>query len=160
MDETLYIPYGTEEIDYNQLLQNMANDVQSFVSKQPWSGKRKQSFLNAYSDIVSKGITGASNNSGIWTINHKGSQIPLDSYSSIDKEMYGAAADYIQQQMAKLPTKASLQETERKKKEELPIFNNEYFTKNFHSDSHPPALRLQSPLFFAIFAWTDIYDHR
>jgi len=30
--EVLYIPYGTDEIDYNQFIQNSANEVQSFVN--------------------------------------------------------------------------------------------------------------------------------
>lgn len=122
--EVLYIPYGTDEIDYNQFIQNSANEVQSFVNSQPWSNKRKQSFLNAYQDIVSKGITGAFNTTGVWTINHKGDPIDLDSKSQMDRDMYGAAADFIQKQMAKIPARKPVVEENK----ELPVFNNEYFT--------------------------------
>ena len=44
-EEVKYIPYGTGEIDYNQFLENSANQVQSYVNSQPWSQKRKRSFL-------------------------------------------------------------------------------------------------------------------
>lgn len=127
--EVLYIPYGTDEIDYNQFIQNSANEVQSFVNSQPWSNKRKQSFLNAYQDIVSKGITGASNTTGVWTINHKGDPIDLDSKSQMDRDMYGAAADFIQRQMAKIPVRKPVVEENK----ELPVFNNKYFTSQLNN---------------------------
>jgi hypothetical protein len=44
---------------------------------------------------MSRGVLGASNESGIWKINHKGDPIDLDSKSKRDKEMYQAAAYYI-----------------------------------------------------------------
>jgi hypothetical protein len=34
MDEEIkYIPYGTDEIDYNQFINNAANEVQSYVNQ-------------------------------------------------------------------------------------------------------------------------------
>lgn len=132
-EEIKYIPYGTEEIDYNQFLQNSANSVQNYVNQQPWSQKRKQSFLNAYQDLMTKGIIGANNNTGVWTINHNGEQIDLNSKSKIDREMYGEAAYFIQQQMSKLPTKQAQQQKEEEEKAKLPLFDNNYFTSQFNT---------------------------
>jgi hypothetical protein len=62
--------------------------------------------MSAYSDIMSKGVLGASNTSGQWALDI-GDTIDFDSMSRKDKEMYQEAAYFIQQQMAGLPTKAS-----------------------------------------------------
>lgn len=129
-EEIKYIPYGDNEIDYNQFVQNSANSVQNYVNQQPWSKKRKQSFLNAYQDLMTRGVTGASNTTGVWTVNHNGEQIDLNSLSKIDREMYGEAAYFIQQQMSGIPTKAK-QTAEEKK--ELPLFDNNYFTTQFQN---------------------------
>ena len=128
MADIQYIPYGTEEVDYNQFLQNSANQVQDYVNQQPWSEKRKRSFLTAYQEIMAKGITGASNESGIWRINHKGDNIDLESKSKIDREMYGEAAYFIQQQMN---SAKRVIEKEEEKKSTLPVFNNDLFTSSF-----------------------------
>jgi hypothetical protein len=45
---------------------------------------------------MNHGLTGASNDSGIWTVNHNGEAIPLDSKSNVEREMYQDAAYYIQ----------------------------------------------------------------
>jgi len=45
---------------------------------------------------MNHGLTGASNDSGIWTINHGQEAIPLDTKSNLEKEMYQDAAYYIQ----------------------------------------------------------------
>lgn len=132
-EEIKYIPYGTEEIDYNQFLQNSANSVQNYVNQQPWSQKRKQSFLNAYQDLMTKGIIGANNTTGVWTINHNGEQIDLNSKSKIDREMYGEAAYFIQQQMSKLPTRQAQQQKGEEEKAKLPLFDNNYFTSQFNT---------------------------
>jgi hypothetical protein len=62
--------------------------------------------MSAYSDLMNKGILGASNNTGQWMIDVNG-VVDLDSMDKKDKEMYGEAAYFIQQQMAGLPTKSS-----------------------------------------------------
>ncbi len=132
MDEEIkYIPYGTDEIDYNQFITNSANEVQSYINQQPWSNKRKESFLRAYQDLISKGITGASNTSGIWKINYGKEAIPLETLSKRDREMYGEAAYFLQQQMSRIPTKSSLAKETENKKSELPLFDNKYFTSHF-----------------------------
>lgn len=129
MADIQYIPYGTEEVDYNQFLQNSANQVQDYVNQQPWSEKRKKSFISAYQEIMTKGITGASNDSGVWRINHNGDQIDLSSKSKIDKEMYGEAAYFIQQQMNN--AKRKIEEKAEETKSKLPVFNNDLFTSGF-----------------------------
>lgn len=132
MAEVQYIPYGTDEIDYNQFLQNSANEVQNYVNSQPWSQKRKQSFLNAYQEIMNRGVIGASNDSGVWKINHNGDPFPLETKSKRDREMYGEAAYFIQQQMSRIPTRQSIEAKEKeeaeKKKGEIPTFDNKQFT--------------------------------
>ena len=128
-EEIKYIPYGTDQIDYNQFLQNSANEVQNYVNQQPWSRKRKESFLNAYKQLMAQGITGASNDTGIWRINYNGEQIDLDSKSKIDREMFGEAAYFIQQQMGGLKPKQKEQEENKNKS----IFDNQYFTSSFHN---------------------------
>jgi len=56
----------------------MANDVQNYVNSQPWSSKRKQKFMTAYSDIMNRGIQGASNETGQWRINVGGTPYQFD----------------------------------------------------------------------------------
>lgn len=127
-----YIPYGNDEIDYNQFITNADSDLENYIKSQPWSKKRKESFLNAYNKLKSQGITGAvkykrADGSDGWKINHAGEEISVE--SERDKQMLGAAADYFWKHMSNIPTKASLEKkkTEDEKKE-LPKFNNEYFT--------------------------------
>jgi hypothetical protein len=81
--------------------------------------------MSAYSDIMNKGILGASNGTGQWMID-VGDTIDLDSMGRKDKEMYQEAAYFIQQQMAGMPTKSSQEE---EKKKELDKFD---FYKSFH----------------------------
>jgi len=50
-----------------------------------------------------------------------------------EQEMYGEAAYFLQQQMSRIPTKASLTEKENEKKSKLPLFDNKYFTSNFEN---------------------------
>lgn len=119
--EIKYIPYGTDEIDYNQFITNAANEVQNYVNSQSWSNKRKESFLNAYQNLISQGITGASNDTGVWRINHAGKPIPLETLSKRDKEMYGEAAYFLRQQMSRITPR---KKEEEKKKEDLEKFGN------------------------------------
>ena len=126
MADTQYLNYGDQQIEQQALLTSLANNVQSYVAKQPWSNKRKEKFMSAYSDIMkNKGLKGASNTSGQWTID-VGDTINLDSKSKKDREMYQEAAYFIQQQMSKLPTKSS---QEKKDESELPKYDS--FINNF-----------------------------
>ena len=127
MADIQYLNYGDQQIEQQALLNNLANQVQDYVNRQSWSNKRKEKFMSAYSDLMSKGIQGASNSTGQWVIN-VGGDIPFDSMSRKDKEMYQEAAYFIQQQMAALPTKAS-KETEEQN--DLKLFDASEFDRGF-----------------------------
>lgn len=123
MADIQYLNYGDQQIEQQALLNNLANQVQGYVQSQPWSNKRKEKFMSAYSDLMNRGILGASNNTGQWMVDVNGD--PLPEMSRKDKEMYQEAAYFIQQQMAALPTKTA---EEEKKVEDLPVFD---FNKDF-----------------------------
>lgn len=129
MADIQYLNYGDQQIEQQALLNALADNVQNYVAKQSWSNKRKQKFMSAYSDIMNKGILGASNSTGQWMLDI-GDNIDIASKDKKDQEMYGEAAYFIQQQMASLPTKATEKEEEKK---DLPLFDNKYFTENFIS---------------------------
>lgn len=133
MEEIKYIPYGTDEIDYNQFVQRSADEVSDYVNSQPWSSKRKQSFLNAYQDLMSRGITGAVSTNGVWNINHSGDPIDLNSLSKRDQEMYHEAAYFIRNQMSQTPTKSAMLQKQEEEQAKLPIFDNEYFKSKFNT---------------------------
>lgn len=126
--EPVYLNYGADQIDQQAFLDAAANNVQQYVNNQTWSAKRKQKFLNAYSDIMSKGIIGANNSTGQWAVDLN-SNIDLESMDRKDQEMYHEAAYYILQQMKGITPK--VKEEEEKKKSDLPVFNNDYFTEQF-----------------------------
>ena len=126
MADIQYLNYGDQQVEQQALLNTLANQVQSYVSKQPWSQNRKEKFMTAYSDIMNRGLRGASNTSGQWMVDVGGDTIDLNSMNKKDKEMYQEAAYFIQQQMASL---ASSKTTEEKKKSDLPVFDNATFTK-------------------------------
>lgn len=114
--EPVYLNYGADQIDQQAFLDAAANNVQQYVNNQTWSAKRKQKFLNAYSDIMSKGIIGANNKTGQWAVDLN-SNIDLESMDRKDQEMYHEAAYYILQQMKGITPKAK--EEEKKKEENL-----------------------------------------
>ena len=127
--EITYIPYGQDEISQQDLMTNLANGVEGYLGSRRWARKDKyrNAWLAAYQDIINHGLTGASNDSGVWTINHGQEAIPLDTKSNLEKEMYQDAAYYIQQQMAKMTPR---KKEEEKKKENLTPFKfKESFTQ-------------------------------
>lgn len=128
--EITYIPYGQDEISQQDLMDSLANGVESYLGSRRWAQKDKyrQAWLNAYQDIINQGLTGASNESGVWKVNHKGN-IDLDSKSNLEKEMYQDAAYFIRQQMSQI-TPRKKEEEEKKKDEELTPFD---FYKGFNS---------------------------
>lgn len=130
--EPVYLTYGNDaQIEQNDFLNAVSNNMESYLSQQPWSNKRKDLFRAAYQDIMSRGVTGASNATGIWNVHHNGNQIDLDSLSRKEREMYGEAAYFIQQQMSTLPTKQAKEEEAKAKLASLPVFNNGYITQQF-----------------------------
>ena len=130
MADIQYLNYGDQQIEQQALLNNLADQVVGYVESKPWSKKRKEKFMSAYSDIMTRGIVGASNKTGQWIIDVNGA-IDFDSKDKKDKEMYQEAAYFIQQQMSGLPTKQSKEEQEKIDKSKLQKFNNDFFTKDF-----------------------------
>lgn len=134
MADIQYLNYGDQQIEQQAFLDKAKKEVYNYVRKQPWSTKRKEKFMSAYSDIMTRGVLGASidDKTGLYKIQVGGDVMNI---SPDDQKIYGDAAAYFQEQMASLPTKASLEEEAKKKAEEerakLPIFDNEYFTTNF-----------------------------
>ena len=120
--EITYIPYGQDEISQQDLMTNLANGVEGYLGSKRWARKDKyrNAWLAAYQDIIGHGLTGASNDNGVWTVNHGKEAIDLNSKSEIEKEMYQDAAYYIQQQMAKITPR---KKEEEKKKEDLTPFD-------------------------------------
>ena len=116
-NEITYIPYGQDEISQQDLMTSLANGVESYLGSKRWARKDKyrQAWLNAYQDIINNGLTGASNENGIWTVNQK-NPIDLNSKSNAEREMYQDAAYYIQQKMAQMTPR---KKEEEKKKEDL-----------------------------------------
>ena len=125
MDEPIYLSYGDDQVEQQAFLEQAANQVYNYVERQPWTKKRKDLFMKAYSDIMSKEVTGANNNTGIWRVSHRG-EIDLDSKSKKERQMYEEAAYFIQQQMS------SLAKAKTEKEEKLPVFDNSYFTTQFN----------------------------
>ena len=94
------LKYGDKEIDQQQFLEAAANNVQSYINSQPWTKKTKEKWINAYSDLMSKGITGASiSQNGIWQIDYSAQQMDQSNMSQRDKDIYKDAAWFIKNQM-------------------------------------------------------------
>lgn len=123
-NEVTYLNYGNNKVDQKKFLENSANAVTNYVSQQPWSEKRKKLFLEAYSDLMNRGVTGASNDSGQWQILYNG-DVDLDSKSKKQKEMYGEAAYFIQQQLNN-----SIAKEEKQEENKLAKFSNSDFISN------------------------------
>ena len=121
MADIQYLNYGDQQVEQQALLTNLANEVNNYVNSQPWSRKRKEKFMSAYSDLMNRGIQGASNTTGQWMLQVGGDDIDLNSMDRKDREMYEEAAYFIRNQMGSLPTKT--QETEKNKTK----FNNKTF---------------------------------
>lgn len=122
-NEITYIPYGQDEISQQDLMTSLANGVEGYLGNKRWAKKDKyrQAWLNAYQNIIDHGLTGASNESGIWTVNHGKDPIDLNNMSNTEREMYQDAAYYIQQKMAQMTPR---KKEEEKKKEDLEKFGN------------------------------------
>ena len=119
--------YGDKEIDQQQFLEAAANNVQTYINSQPWTKKTKEKWINAYSDLMSKGITGASiSQNGIWQIDYSAEQMDQSNMSQRDKDIYKDAAWFIKQQMESIGT---VKPEEEKKS---PAFSNEQFVNGFN----------------------------
>ena len=135
--EITYLPYGQDEISQQDLMTSLANGVPSYLESKRWAKKDKyrQAWLNAYQDIINHGLTGASNSSGVWAINHGGDVIDLNTKSNIEREMYQDAAWYIQQQMSQMTPRSKQEENKEEKKLDkfdfVTGFNNQLLRNRF-----------------------------
>lgn len=133
MADIQYLSYGNQQIEKQALLNSLADNVQQYVQRQPWSKKRKEKFMSAYSDIISKELLGASvGNNGIWGVDVN-SEVNLENLSKKDREMYGEAAWFIRHQMESL-NKSTIDKSnteEEKEKENLVKFDNDFFLSGF-----------------------------
>lgn len=126
--EITYIPYGQDEISQQDLMTSLANGVEGYLGSKRWARKDKyrNAWLAAYQDIINHGLTGASNETGVWTVNHGQGPIDLNNKSNTEREMYQDAAYYIQQKMSQMTPR---KKEEEKKKENLEKFGD--FKTNF-----------------------------
>lgn len=126
-DNQNYLYYDDEQIPELEVKRKLANDVDQFVANQPWSSKKKQRFMSAYSDIMSKGIKGVSINNGFYTTSVNG-DIDLNSLSDKDRDAYELVSGFIQREMKSL--KKSSKKTEEKK--DLKVLTNSDFVSGLH----------------------------
>ena len=121
--EITYIPYGQDEISQQDLMTSLANGVEGYLGSKRWARKDKyrNAWLAAYQNIINHGLTGASNETGVWTINHGQDPIDLNNMSNTEREMYQDAAYYIQQKMSQMTPR---KKEEEKKKEDLEKFGS------------------------------------
>lgn len=110
------ILFGDKKIDQQKLLENAANNVNSYIESKPWSNKRKELFMKAYADIASNGIIGASSDTGQWMINTQ-SPVEYPSKKGKAQDMYKEAAYFFLKTMQDYSTP----EEEKKK---LPLYDN------------------------------------
>lgn len=120
MADTNYLYYGDQQVDQQALMNKMANGVVQYVQSQPWTRKRKDMFMSAYSDIMNKGLKGMTNSTGQWMVDFGGPAIDWDSKSRKEKEMYEEAGYFIQQQMNGLAADAKKQNEEKEEIELTP----------------------------------------
>ena len=128
-----YLTYGENQVDQAELMNSLASGVEPYLNSTKWGQKKKyrEKWLNAYQDIMNRGLVGASNENGMWKINHNGEAIDLDSKSNIDREMYQDAAYFIQSKMDSLQKKK--EEEEKKETTNLPVYDNDQFTTGLNT---------------------------
>jgi hypothetical protein len=56
-------------------MEALANNVNAYVESKPWSKKKKQRFMDAYSAIMQRGLVGASVRDGQWYVDYNGDPI-------------------------------------------------------------------------------------
>ena len=133
-DNKIYLNYGDAKIEQDAFLKAAADSVESYLQMQPWSNSRKNLFREAYSDLMSRGILGASNSTGTWKVQYGNDPIDIASKSKKQKEMYGEAAYFIQQQMQGLASQdIAKKREEEEKKSTVPVFSNSEFISQLES---------------------------
>ena len=99
--EEEYLNYNNQKFAKSEFLKNSADNLQLFLDSKPWSTKRKDLFISAYTDIMNHGVIGASNESGVDEILYNG-EIDFSNKSEKEKQMYELAAGYILDQINEL----------------------------------------------------------
>lgn len=123
-----YIPFGTDgQIEETPLMETLANNVNAYVESKPWSRKKKQRFMDAYSAIMQRGLVGASVKDGQWYVDYNGD--PISYANKKDQDMYEQAAYFIKSQMQGLAT--SQKDKKDKEDAETPLFGNAYLNEQF-----------------------------
>lgn len=133
MADTNYLYYGDQEIEQQALMNSLANEVNNYVASKSWSKKKKERFMSAYSDMINRGLKGASNNSGVWMVDFGGDDyIDQNTWDDKQREAYEAAATFIHKQMSGLPTRSSQEQAKKEEdKKELTKFKNRDFVSSF-----------------------------
>ncbi len=133
MADTNYLYYGDQEIEQQALMNSLANEVNNYVASKSWSKKKKERFMSAYSDMINRGLKGASNSSGVWMVDFGGDDyINQNTWDDEQRKAYEAAATFIHQQMSGLPTRSSQEQTKKEEdKKELTKFKNKDFVSSF-----------------------------
>lgn len=123
-----YIPFGADgQIEETPLMEALANNVNAYVESKPWSKKKKQRFMDAYSAIMQRGLVGASIRDGQWYVDYNGD--PISYADKKDQDMYEQAAYYIKSQMQGLAT--SQKAKKDKEDADAPLFGNAYLNEQF-----------------------------
>ena len=123
-----YIPFGADgQIEETPLMEALANNVNAYVESKPWSKKKKQRFMDAYSAIMQRGLVGASVRDGQWYVDYNGD--PISYANKKDQDMYEQAAYYIKSQMQGLAT--SQKDKKDKEDADAPLFGNAYLNEQF-----------------------------
>lgn len=113
MDEQ-YLTLGDQEISLKEFLNNSSNNLQSYISSKPWTKRKADSFYTAYQTIMNSGVTGASNENGVWSLSLK-DDIDTSTLSKKDKDALNEAASYILQQMQKTSPRIKQPEIQKPK---------------------------------------------
>lgn len=121
-----YLNYGdNQRVAQSDFMEKAANEVNNYVNSRPWSNKKKQKFMEAYSNIMSYGVSGASVKNGQWVVDIN-TNFDINTLPEADQKMYKEAAYFIQQQMSGMAS-----DVEQKKEGTKP-FDNTAFVEGLH----------------------------
>lgn len=121
-----YLNYGdNQRVAQSDFMEKAANEVNNYVNSRPWSNKKKQKFMEAYSNIMSYGVSGASVKNGQWVVDIN-TNFDINTLPEADQKMYKEAAYFIQQQMSGMAS-----DVEQKKEGTKP-FDNTTFIEGLH----------------------------
>lgn len=123
-ENTNTIYYKDQQIEKQKVLDKLADGFQDFISENTWSSSKKEKVVDAYSDLVNRGILGVGNENGIYEVEINGT-IDLDGMSKSKRDAYEKAASYIIKQVRGIDEFAKAEE--KKKKEGQKKLTNSQF---------------------------------